>query len=35
MEAKFDMGEVLLTARISEVLTQFCIRIVPRYFALA
>lgn len=34
MEARFEMGEVLLTARIFEVLSQFCFRVVPRYLAL-
>ena len=28
------MGEVLLTARIFEVLSQFCFGVVPRYLAL-
>lgn len=27
-------GEELLTVRIFEVLSQFCVRILPRYFAL-
>jgi hypothetical protein len=34
MEARFEMGEVLLTASILEVLSQFLIRIVPRDSAL-
>ena len=34
MEARFEMGEVLLTARIFEVLSQFCVRVVPRDFTL-
>jgi hypothetical protein len=35
MEARFEMGEVLLSARIFEVLSQFLVRIVTRYLALA
>jgi len=35
MEARFEMGEVLLSARIFEVSSQFLVRIVTRYLALA
>gem|GEM_PF-5399202 len=30
MEARFDIGEVLLTVSILEVLRQFVIRVMPR-----
>ena len=33
MEARFEMGEVLLTARILDILRQFHIREMARYFA--
>lgn len=35
VEARFEMGQVLLTARIFKVLRQFRFREMARYFALA
>ncbi len=35
MEARFEMGEVLLTASIFEVLGQFLIRVVARNLSLS